>query len=95
MRNHHSDLRYTAIWSASVWSSEGAFEAVPIWGLDPVAHLEKCRELRNQGYRRVSLTLARSTLERRLVTASIWHRPLVSEEVKDRLTKRQARAALF
>ena len=28
------------------------------------------------------------------MTASVWHRPTVAEEVKDRLAERQARAAV-
>ena len=28
------------------------------------------------------------------MTASVWHRPLIPEEVKDRLAERQARAAV-
>ena len=70
------------------------FEASSIYGLDPAAHLQKCRELIAQGYRPVSWSVSRTTPEGPLVTASVWHRPVVREEVKDRLAERQARAAV-
>jgi len=89
MRAGHPDRRY-----AGVWSSDASFEAMPLYGLDPVAQLRKCRELITQGYRPVSLSVERSTLEGPLVTASVWHLPTVEEDVKDQLAKRQARAAI-
>ena len=70
------------------------FESIPVYGLDPAAHLQKCRELIAQGYRPVSLSVARSTPEGPLVTASVWHLPTVQEDVKDQLAERQARAAI-
>jgi formylglycine-generating enzyme required for sulfatase activity len=79
---------------ASVWSSDARFEAIPIYGLDPAACLQKCRELAAQGYRPVSWSLARTTPGGPLVAASVWHRPTVPEEAKDRLAERQARAAV-
>src|SRR5262249_59047438 len=82
------DRRYV-----SVGDPDASFEAIPVYGLDPAAHLQKCRELTAQGYRPVSLSLARVTPEGPLVTASVWHRPVVEEGVKDRLAERQARAA--
>jgi serine/threonine protein kinase/formylglycine-generating enzyme required for sulfatase activity/tetratricopeptide (TPR) repeat protein len=84
----HPERRY-----AAVWSSDGRFEATPIYGTDPAAHWHRCRGLIAQGYRPVSLSLARSTPEGPPVTASVWHRPVVPEEVKDKLAQRQARAA--
>ena len=42
----------------------------------------------------VALSVARTTPEGPPVTASVWHRPVVSESVKDRLAERQARAAV-
>ena len=42
----------------------------------------------------VSLSVVRTSPDRPLVTASVWHRPMVSEEAKDRLAERQARAAV-
>ena len=42
----------------------------------------------------VSLSVVRTSPDRPPVTASVWHRPVVSEEAKDRLAERQARAAI-
>jgi tetratricopeptide (TPR) repeat protein len=89
MKVAHPERRY-----AAVWSSDASFEAVAIYGLDPAAHETKCRELIAQGYRPASWSVSRTTSEGLLVTASVWHRPVVSEEFKDRLTERQARAAV-
>ncbi len=88
MKASHRDRRY-----AAVWSSDPSFEAVPIYGLDPAAQLQKCRDLIAQGYRPVSWSVSQPTGERPLVTTSVWHRPTVQEDVKDRLAERQARAA--
>ncbi len=85
----HFDHRYSA-----VWNSDPRFEAIPIFGDDPAAHLQKCRELSAQGYRPVSWSMTRSNPEGPLVSASVWHRPTIHEEVKDQLAERQARAAV-
>ena len=89
MKAGHPDRRY-----AAVWSSDASFEATSIYGLDPAAHLRKCRELIAQGYRPVSWSASQTATEGPLVTASVWHRPVVTEEAKDRLAERQARAAV-
>ena len=85
----HPERRY-----ATVWNSDASFEAFPISGLDPAAHFHKCHELIIQGYRPVSLTLTRTEPAGTLVTASVWHRRVVSDECKDQLAARQARAAV-
>ncbi|MGO9914470.1 MAG: protein kinase domain-containing protein [Isosphaeraceae bacterium] len=79
---------------AAVWSSGAAHEAIPLYGLDAAALHKKSRELALQGYRPVSLSVTRATTEGPLATASVWHRPVISEEAKDRLAERQARAAI-
>ena len=89
MKAGHPDRRY-----AAAWSSDPSFEASLLYGLDPAAQLTRCRELVAQGYRPVSWSVTRTTSEGRLVTASVWHRPTVHEDVKDRLAERQARAAV-
>ncbi len=89
MKAGHPDRRY-----AASWSSDASFEATSIYGLDPTDQLRKCRELIAQGYRPVSWSASQTATERTLVTASVWHRPTVQEDVKDRLAERQARAAV-
>ncbi len=44
---------------AAVWDGEFRFEAIARYGLDPAAQLERCRELAAQGFRMVSLSVAR------------------------------------
>jgi serine/threonine protein kinase/formylglycine-generating enzyme required for sulfatase activity len=90
MKAGHPERRYAAVWS----SDAADFEAIPLLGLDPVTHLEKCGELIAQGFRAASLSVAGTTPGEWLVTASVWHRPTVHEEVKDQLAERQARAAI-
>ena len=85
----HLDRRYTAVWSSVLGR-----EAVSVFGLDPSAQRERCLELEAKGYRPVSISAARTTPEGSLVTVSVWHRPVISEETKDRLAERQARAAV-
>jgi serine/threonine protein kinase/formylglycine-generating enzyme required for sulfatase activity len=90
MKAGHPERRYAAVWS----SDAASFEAVPVYGLDPAAQLEECRKLIAEGYRPVSSSVSRCDPWGPLVTASVWHRPTVQEDVKDRLAERQARAAI-
>ena len=79
---------------AAVWTGDDRFEASPLFGLDPTAQLQRCRELVAQGYRMVALSVARTSPEGPPITASVWHRPVITEETRDQLAKRQARAAV-
>jgi formylglycine-generating enzyme required for sulfatase activity len=81
----HPEHRY-----ASCWRADAAFEQVAAYGLDPATHLARCRDWVRQGYRPAALTVAGPGL----VAASVWHRPVVAEEEKERLAKRQANAAV-
>jgi formylglycine-generating enzyme required for sulfatase activity len=83
------DRRYTA-----VWSSDWRFESSLIHGLGPVVHLRKCVEKIAEGYRPISWTASRTASEGRVVTASVWRRPVITDEARDKLAERQARAAL-
>src|SRR5205807_1067241 len=72
MNAGHLERSYTA-----VWTGEFQFSASPIFGLDPTAHLKRCRELVGHGYRMVALTVARTSPDGPLVTASVWHVPVI------------------
>ena len=89
MKAGHPDRRYSA-----VWNSDASFEPISISGFDPTSHLQRCRDLIAQGYRPVSWAATRTSPEGSPITASVWHRPTVSEETKDQLAERQARAAI-
>jgi serine/threonine protein kinase/formylglycine-generating enzyme required for sulfatase activity len=89
MASGQADRRYSA-----VWSGDARFEALPVFGLDPGAHTARCRELMAQGYRPVSISATTTIPDGSPVTASVWHRPVVSDDVKDALAMRQARAAI-
>jgi tetratricopeptide (TPR) repeat protein len=88
MKAGHLDRRY-----AAVWAEDYRFDTIPLFGLDPTTHLQRCRELASQGYRMVAVSVARASLDGAPITASVWHRPVITEDVKDRLAERQARAA--
>ena len=89
MKAGHLDCSY-----AAVWAGDFRFEAIPLFGLDPTAHLQRCRELVAQGYRMVALSVARTSPGGLPITASVWHRPVITEETKDQLAQRQARAGV-
>jgi eukaryotic-like serine/threonine-protein kinase len=79
---------------AGVWSTEALFEVASLDALDPAEHLRRGRELAAEGYRPVAWSVARTSPEGPPLSASVWHRPLVPSDTKDRLAERQARAAV-
>ena len=89
MEAGHLDRSY-----AAVWAGDARFEASPVFGVYPTAHRRRGRELASQGYRMVSLSVARTSPEGPPITASVWHRPVIAEVTRDRLAERQARAAI-
>ena len=89
MKVGHLDRSY-----AAVWMGDFRFEADPLFGLDPTTHLQQCRELVAQGYRMVALSVARTSPGGLPITASVWHRPVITEETRDQLAERQARAGV-
>ena len=89
MRQGQTDRRYGA-----VWSDDARFECVPVHGLDPADQLAQCRKLFAQRYRPVSVSVASTVPDGPRATASVWHRPVVSDDIKDALAMRQATAAV-
>src|SRR5262249_16198849 len=89
MKAGHPERRY-----AAVWTTDPGIEAVAVSGLDPAALLRRCRDLITEGYRPISWSATRAAPEGPPVTASVWDRPVVKEEAKDRLAEQQARAAI-
>ena len=77
-----------------VWTTEARFEAATLDGLDSAEHLRRGRELASRGYRPVAWSVGRTSADGLPLSASVWHRPVVATEVKDRLAQRQARGAV-
>src|SRR5262249_31300370 len=95
LRGGQVERRYTAVWHpVAGWTSQEAH------GLEPAAHLARCREWVAQGYRPASFsvaafpTAANAGGEPLLVAASVWHQSVVPDEQKEKLAKRQANAAV-
>ena len=89
MKGSHPERRY-----AAVWSDESQFESEVVECADPAEQLRRIRKLIDNKYRPVAWSVARISSDQSLSTVSVWHRPLVSEEKKDELAARQARAAV-
>jgi serine/threonine protein kinase/formylglycine-generating enzyme required for sulfatase activity/tetratricopeptide (TPR) repeat protein len=89
MKASKADRRY-----AAVLSSDARFESVVVAGADRNGQLARSQEFIRDGYRPVAWSVARTALNGPLVSASVWQRPRPLEEDKDRLAKRQARAAI-
>lgn len=79
---------------AAIWHPVAGFTSKKVHGLDPRQHLEECKKLLTQRYRPISLAVAQFQPDQPLVTASVWHRPVVPDDAKEKLAKRQATAAV-
>jgi serine/threonine protein kinase/formylglycine-generating enzyme required for sulfatase activity len=79
-------LRY-----AAVWHDNTELHSTEVHGIDPVEQLANCRLLTVQGYRPVGMAVA-TARGGQLVTASVWHRPVIPEAAKERLAHRQTNA---
>jgi formylglycine-generating enzyme required for sulfatase activity/tRNA A-37 threonylcarbamoyl transferase component Bud32 len=82
------DVAFTAEWRSS---AERVSEAV--YGLNPVAHRGRCRDLAERGYRPAALTVVEAG-GGRLLAGSVWHLPVIPEAAKDAQARRQAQAAV-
>lgn len=87
MEAGNNSLRYAVVWNNSHWRQSQVSH-----GLSPEDHLAKCREMLSDGYRVASMSAA--SINGTLVTASVWHRPLISDVDRETLARRQANAAV-
>jgi serine/threonine protein kinase/formylglycine-generating enzyme required for sulfatase activity len=78
---------------AGCFERSGDFDYSLALDLTPAQQLQRCKELANQGYRPAALSVAEVGPGRSLRTASVWHRPVVPDTVKEHLALRQANAA--
>jgi serine/threonine protein kinase/formylglycine-generating enzyme required for sulfatase activity len=87
-----------AVVFASVWWPSTEYETRVLQGLTPTEHLGRCRALVADGFRPSTVSAAafekRSSAGSEVETASVWRRPLVEEEARDALARRQANAAV-
>jgi formylglycine-generating enzyme required for sulfatase activity len=81
---------------AGVFQPSAALEHAQAFGVTPEQQWRRGRELARQGYRPVALAVMPfpAGTEEALRTAALWHRPVVPEEEKERLARRQANAAV-
>jgi formylglycine-generating enzyme required for sulfatase activity len=64
-----------------------------VFGLSPTQHQDRVRDLVREGYRPVGIDALLIGNTGPAISSSVWHRPAITDEVKDQLAKRQARAA--
>jgi formylglycine-generating enzyme required for sulfatase activity len=77
----------------AVFHSLGGFESAESHLLDPAAHLARCRQLADAGYRPAAIASATLADGSKFTTASVWHRPLIPAASREELARRQANAA--
>ncbi len=81
------EIRYASLWNASP-----QYESIECVGSTPDLHRNQCQALQDQGYRIASLRAA--SVDGEIVTASVWRRPLIPDQEREDLARRQANAAI-
>jgi len=89
LRKHRMDWGYSAIWHDSATQ-----ESAESHDLEPVAHLSRCQQLVRAGYRPATIAVVEMSPGQPLVTASVWHRPVVGTKDRVELARRRANAAI-
>ncbi|HUY34291.1 MAG TPA: SUMF1/EgtB/PvdO family nonheme iron enzyme [Pirellulales bacterium] len=83
---------------AGVWEKDSKWESAPVLGLDPVAHLAKCQELTAAGFRPVAISVESQyeikNQKPKIVTASVWRRPMIADAARDAQVQGKASAAV-
>ncbi|TWU16727.1 bifunctional serine/threonine-protein kinase/formylglycine-generating enzyme family protein [Allorhodopirellula heiligendammensis] len=83
------DISYAAVW----WNG-GTMQSKALTRLSHSNHLQQCSTLAGENFRPVSVSVVFDDNTDKLVAASVWHRPFVSDEDKDALASRQANAVI-
>ena len=81
-------------WYAAVWHERPDRDVVRVQGLDAATHQARCRQLAAEGYRPAAISVAWLGQGGVPVAASVWQRPAVNPQARERLAARQARAAV-
>jgi len=93
LRSEQPAQKLSSCWYAALWHFQPGMQDQRLVGLDAGEHLAQCRALLGQGYRPVSLAVLELGAGQPLRTSSVWHRPIVPEEVRETLARRQANLA--
>ena len=80
--------------TTAVWTVSTRFESKALHAMSITEQILSAHQLTADGFRPVAISVAPGPKGGPPVTTSVWHRPLVPEEAKDRLAKRQANAAV-
>ncbi len=84
----------TTVEFSAVWCTSKESISSEAHGLDPKEHRARCQQLHQEGYRPVAMSIVHTGADRRLMTASAWHKPVIPDAAKEALAKKQARAAV-
>jgi formylglycine-generating enzyme required for sulfatase activity len=79
---------------SGLWQVDRTLEGTEIHGLSPAEQQKRARELAAQGYRPAAVAVFRPDPDAPPITASVWHRPRVTEPDKQALADRQTKAAI-
>ncbi|PHQ34944.1 bifunctional serine/threonine-protein kinase/formylglycine-generating enzyme family protein [Rhodopirellula bahusiensis] len=77
---------------SAVWWNGGTHESKTLERLPFAEHLTESKQLAADDFRLISLSLVEDGDE--IVAASVWHRPIVSDEQKDHVASRKANATI-
>ncbi|TWT66406.1 bifunctional serine/threonine-protein kinase/formylglycine-generating enzyme family protein [Allorhodopirellula solitaria] len=83
------DVSYSAVW----WKG-GRMQSKTLDRMSSQAHLHECHALASENFRPASISVVYDDRVDKLVAASVWHRPFVSNDVKDAFASRHANAAI-
>ena len=86
--------RDSALLTIALWNVSTKSESKVLHGLSITEQRLLWPQLAADGLRPITISAAPSPDGGLPVTTSVWHRPLVPEEAKDRLARRQANAAV-
>jgi len=89
VRPSDSETRFAAVW----WNG-GHFESRELHRLTPAEQVAQSQQLVNEGFRPISLSVIATREAGKPLSASVWHRPLVTNAERDILASRQANAAI-
>ncbi|WP_435011955.1 protein kinase domain-containing protein (plasmid) [Tundrisphaera lichenicola] len=86
--------RSPALLTTALWNVNTRFESRVIHGPSIVEHRFLGTQLATDGFRPAKVSVIAGPEHGLPVAVTVWHRPLVPEEARDRLARRQANAAV-